>query len=66
MVDFKNNTYGNKLVIKKCNNKYCYGVQNNRKFDGFCVFHYKNGDIYYGSMSKGKLNGEGIIYKCDA
>ncbi|CAD8159791.1 unnamed protein product [Paramecium octaurelia] len=60
IIPFKNNCYGNKLLIRI--NPLSYGVAKNQKYDGFTVMHYKNGDIYYGNVYKGKQNGEGIHY----
>ncbi|CAD8071658.1 unnamed protein product [Paramecium sonneborni] len=60
IISFKNNCYGNKLLIRI--NPLSYGVSKNQKYDGFTVMHYKNGDIYYGNVQKGKQNGEGIHY----
>ncbi|CAK91575.1 unnamed protein product (macronuclear) [Paramecium tetraurelia] len=60
IITFKNNCYGNKILIKI--NPLTYGVAKNQKCDGFTVMHYKNGDIYYGNINKGKQNDEGIHY----
>ncbi|CAD8045322.1 unnamed protein product [Paramecium primaurelia] len=60
IISFKNNCYGNKIFIKI--NPLSYGQAKNQKYDGFTVMHYKNGDIYYGNIYKGKQDGEGIYY----
>ncbi|CAD8065496.1 unnamed protein product [Paramecium sonneborni] len=60
IISFKNNCYGNKLLIRI--NPLSYGVAKNQNYDGFTVMHYKNGDIYYGNVYRGKYNGEGIHF----
>lgn len=42
-----------------------YGVQSQKKFDGFSIVHQKNGDSYYGNFTKGKFNGDGIYHTAE-
>ncbi|CAK55943.1 unnamed protein product (macronuclear) [Paramecium tetraurelia] len=63
VIPFKNNSYGDKILIKRFTNMITYGLTKKGEYDGFCVQHYKNGDTFYGQIIKGKREGDAIEFK---
>ncbi|CAD8136502.1 unnamed protein product [Paramecium pentaurelia] len=63
VIPFKNNSYGDKILIKRYTNMITYGITKKGEYDGFCVQHSKNGDTFYGQIIKGKKEGDAIEFK---